>query len=155
MEKYFFIDPDGSKRGPYSVHELVARERLGPDTPIETDSGDIIVAAQIPGLDFGSHSIDSDFGFTEFVTPALITIIWWLTVITTIGTCLYVMYQISSAPLPAEGKGIGALVTIVIAVLCLLYSRIGLELIAIQFRMERHQRTIKENLERNEKAAKP
>ena len=45
--------------------------------------------------------------------------------------------------------GLGAMV------ISLLYTRIILESIAIFFRMERHQRTIKEILERNEKASKP
>ena len=47
------------------------------------------------------------------------------------------------------------LIGVGIAIYVLVSSRITLELTAIMFRMERHQRTIKEILERNEKAAKP
>ena len=166
MAKYFRIDSDGTKRGPFDkeqIKQLLRYKHISPTTLLETEDGVQISAGEIPNL-FDSQSTMAstslsesaipDIGFSEFFTPILITITWWLAVISTIGSCSYVMYLTSSSNTATEGR-IVALVTIAISVLSLLYTRILLELTAIFFRMERHQRTIKEILERNEQAAKP
>ena len=157
MANYFYYDQTNQKQGPVSreeLQELAAQGIINPDTQIELSTGDAIIARLIPGLDFSvqpkSTSTNADIGFTEFVTPTLIAVIWVISVITTIIGCLCMIGMAQQG-----GDGIVALLTIAIAVISLLYTRIILELIAIFFRMERHQRTIKEILERNEKAAKP
>jgi len=167
MANYFHIDENGTKRGPINeeqIKQLARYHQISPTTLLETENGVQIPAGEIPDL-FDTQSTTAstsvsesaipDIGFTEFLTPVLITIIWWLSVITTIGSCLYVMYQISSFDMPDVAKGIGCLLVIGIAGDGLLWCRVILEYFAVQFRMERHQRTIKEILERNEKATKP
>ena len=170
VAKYYYFDRAFKKHGPVSqeqLQELAVHGTIGQDTPVESDTGDVKLAEQfLPTTRFkrtqamgwtyplpGSRS--SDIGFSQFLTPTLITIIWWLSVITTIIGCLYAIGMMFSSDMPAVEKGISVLITIAIAVLSLLCTRIILELIAIFFRMERHQRTIKEILERNEEAAKP
>jgi hypothetical protein len=163
MANYFYFDDNGQKQGPYTepqFKKLAASGIIKPDTPMESDDGHVkLKARQIPGLKFGqqqtSGAIIFDVGFAQFLTPTLITVIWWLTVITTIIGCLCTIGMTFASDMPNEGKGIIAIATIAIAVIGLLYTRIILECVAIFFRMERHQRTIKEIIERNEKASKP
>ena len=68
---------------------------------------------------------------------------------------LLLIGMIFASDMPDGGKGSGVFITVAIAVISLLYTRIGLELIAIFFRMERHLRTMNERFEMNEKASKP
>jgi len=152
MANYYFRDANSKKQGPYNERQIisfVARKFIAPSVLLETDGGHQITAATVV------HSFSTDIGFAHFLTPTLITIIWWLTVITTIIGCLCTIGMTFSSDMPDGGKCIVAIATIAISVISLLYTRIILELIAIFFRMERHQRTIKEILEKNEKAAKP
>jgi len=144
MANYYFRDANGKRQGPYNERQIISfitRRLIAPTTLLETDSGYQVTAATV-------HSSGSDIGFDHFLTPALITIIWWLTVLGTIIS-LVVLWREIAGNLPQIFIGVG------IAVYVLVSSRITLELTAIVFRMERHQRTIKEILERNEKTSKP
>ena len=164
MANFFYIDANGNKQGPYDKRQLEALSEKGiiePTTLMVTDTGDIIIASKMPGFDWvyedENESLPGipDIGFAHFVTPALITITWWLSIGVTICSSLCMMYQISSSLLPDGAKGFGVLVMFAIAIYSLLITRIILEYFAIQFRMERHQRTIKEILEKNVKTSKP
>ena len=159
MANFFRIDADGTKRGPFTgqqIQKLVQQGHISPDTPIETDAGDTMTARQVrpdqqsttTSPSGTSSSGSSDIGFVHFLTPALIAIIWWLTILLMFVSLIVLMSQIGDNP-GIVLIGLGAMI------ISLLYTRIILESIAIFFRMERHQRTIKEILERNEKAAKP
>ena len=82
--KYFYIDADGNKRGPYSeqqLQELVARGYIGLNTPLETDAGHRGRAREFSDLNLmagGAYSQTNesagtpwlfDFGFHDIRLP--------------------------------------------------------------------------------------
>jgi hypothetical protein len=169
MTNYFFTGGDGKKRGPYNaqhVHELVTRGLIGANTPLETDTGVTIVTRQVPGLNFDAASTSGipnigffDFGFTRFITNTWISIIWRIAVaLVFVAWGLWVIGGLFAMTQNADGilMGIGMILLVtIIAPIELLIIRIVLEFVIVVFRIETHQRTIKEILERNEKASKP
>ena len=57
MPNYFYTDASGQKQGPINEVQLQAMATRGvitPDTPLETDTGHIGTAGQIPGLKFNT-----------------------------------------------------------------------------------------------------
>jgi len=59
MANYYYTDENGSKQGLYTeqqLQRLIARGRVTPTTPIETDAGFKGVASQVPGLNFNTSS---------------------------------------------------------------------------------------------------
>ena len=86
--RYFYTDADGQKHGPISKQKLRSLAILGtivPDTPIETNTGIEILAAQIPSLWNASLAKEDDeanesLGFG-----------WWLTIIITLIVCVVVI----------------------------------------------------------------
>ena len=116
-------------------------------------------------------SDDSDVGFKTFITPSLLVIVWWLIVIATLiayGAFLIQLAQQAQAQpwmggppgfhQAARGPDVPAPVQFVIATGIaagfLLLCRIQLECIAIFFRIETHQRTMKATFARMEKMSK-
>ena len=93
----------------------------------------------------------TDIGFAHFLTPILVQINWWTIVVVTVLAYLNFLRFISDASknmgMPGDVQlGLFIMGTGIVA-LILINSRIFLESIAIFFRMERHQRTIKKILE--------
>ena len=150
MPNYYYRDANNQRQGPYDGQQLRALKEQGiitPKTPLETDRKYLGLAEQFPTLNFETTSEIPDIGLARFLTPVLIAILWWLAVVMTV-IFFVVLLQMGNDP-SVILMGLG------VAIYALISSRITLELIAIFFRMERHQRTIKEILERNEKASKP
>ena len=68
MPNYYYTDTNGSKQGLYTeqqLQRLIARGRITPTTPIETDTGFKGVASQVSGLNFTASS-----PFAKTVPPA-------------------------------------------------------------------------------------
>ena len=155
MANYFHIDANGTKRGPINeeqIKQLVRHNQIASTTLLETEDGTKIPAGEISTPFDSQATMESrprnfDIGFAHFFTPILITIIWWLTVLVAILSFVTLLGQ-------AEGNPLIILIGMGITICGLLWCRIILEFFVIQFRMERHQRTIKEILERNEKTSK-
>ena len=89
--RYFYTDADGKKHGPISKQKLRSLAILGtivPDTPIETNTGIKVLAAQIPSLWEASLVDDTDrsLGFG-----------WWLIGFLTIVACVAV--SVATPPL--------------------------------------------------------
>ena len=85
-------------------------------------------------------------GFRKFVTPVLVVIIWWLTIIATLigyGIFHYQMHQASLNPWggPTNKQIIlSCFIGLGIAVANLLVTRVFLELVVVVFRIEKHLR---------------
>jgi hypothetical protein len=84
MTQYFYIDAKGTKRGPCDeqmLKEFAEHGTIKPDTLIETDTGESYAAGEVLATFAKTHAFAMpDVGFTHFLTPALIALIWWLNV---------------------------------------------------------------------------
>ena len=114
-------------------------------------------------------SDDSDVGFKVFITPSLLVATWWLIVVATLIAYGAFLIQLSqqaqaqpwgppgfhqAARQPDVPAPVQIIIATVIAAGVLLISRIQLECIAIFFRIETHQRTMKTTFARMEKMSK-
>jgi len=103
MSNYFFTDANGQKQGPVNdqhLKELAAQGIIGPNTPMETDTGYQGTAGQIPGLNFNvPPSAPSPFappvpqalptGPTHPLSQTLNTyfMVYWICMAAAIPTC--------------------------------------------------------------------
>ena len=159
---YYYFDEANQKRGPITEQQLKERMQWGhisPDTLIiAADAEDKTIADHIHGLGVGATSTstsgNSDIGFTHFLTPVLVTILWWLgTGITALST--FGMFRmIFSSPMGEGEKIIFLFIGIGVAIVCLLLFRLQLESYVIQFRIAKDQQKMEKRSERAEKMAK-
>ena len=117
MTDFFYFDQTNQKQGPVDrlqLQELAAQGAIGPDTLVETDTGQKGVAGRIPGLFATTQSSPFavppmppyrgspqpgyrnprqyspgilgflDFGFTRFITNIWISFIWGVIIIGTL-----------------------------------------------------------------------
>jgi len=161
MANYFYTDADGNKRGPYNeqhLQELVTRGLIGPNTPLENDTGHKGRMWEFPDLNGANAQRTSlntpdtsyeqmspslfDFGFTRFVTNTWISIIWALTIVLTFLGCVGAMVFGASNNVPAL-----FIIAPITAALFLLFMRMAFEVTIVLFRIETHLRTIREQNE--------
>ena len=175
MANWYYYDDNGQKQGPITaaqIYTLLTNGDIFYDTIVESEDGKLKEAMEKIG-EFSflfENPSDStyagrstreipDIGFSHFVTPVIVTITWWISIITTICSCLFCMFLIASSPMPDVGKSFGVLFVIATAIYSLLLTRLILEFFTIQFRIERHLRTVKKDLralrQEDEKTSKP
>jgi len=159
---FFYYDQGDQKQGPFNkrqIRELAAQKIITSTTLLETDSGHQEVAGQISGL-FGSlHSQPTktqqttgssrpvlfDIGFTRFFTNILISIIWCIIIFAHfLGAFGAMFYAFDSTD--RTTRAIFLLAVPLITVISLLFSRMGLEFVAMCFRIEKNTRETKEYL---------
>ena len=125
MTSYFYTDATGQKQGPVSKRKLRTLAILGtiePNTPIETNTGINVSAAQIPSL------WDRSLAENEDKPP--ISLDWILTIVFTLIVCVVVV--LFASPL--------AFIALPATMLFLIFMR-------ILFNIESHLESIREHYE--------
>ena len=125
MTSYFYTDANGQKHGPVNkkkLRTLAILETIGPDTPIETNTGINFCAGQIPSLWNRSLAENED--------KPPISLGWILTIVLTLIVCVVVI--LFASPL--------AFIALPAAMLFLLFM-------GTLFKIESHLRSIREHYE--------
>jgi len=164
MTDYFYLDTNGTRRGPCDedrLQELAANGTIRPDTLIgEMDAGLTLTGLKkatelIPDSTFNSDARRTplgffDFGFTRFFTASLIPFFWIVSVVVAFSIWgSFVLIGLFAIITGAVGDDtiLGTfyiLLSTVALLIHLLLIRIALEFLLIVFRIETHLRAIRE-----------
>ena len=166
MANYFLTDPDGTKRGPYDeqrLQQLADWKSIEQHTPLETDTGQTIMAEEIPGLNFTPppSSLPITLDITRFTSYILIPILWiFFLCISVLNYGMMVTDILSNkapfwnltplswaflSPLWTIDAGPTILVATVALLLDIIFIRVILELLLAVFRIEVRLREQEQN----------
>ena len=155
MKNYFYFDQHNNKRGPFDVEQIkqLARyKHISPTTPLETDDGDKMLVGDIISDLVNSQSTATqtsgffDIRFTRFITNTWISIIWVIVIIAHF-IAPFVVCAVMANTVGGGAPIVAFVLSVPLALLSLLFSRMSLELTIVLFRIESNTRATKERLE--------